>query len=85
MSWAAPWVLWLAVPVGVTLLAALWSWVRSRPRRAPDTAESMRSHTAYLDALGASTRTRRPSAPPPAPPPVTPSAPGPSHRGAEGG
>ena len=50
------WAFWLAVPVVVTLLAALWSWVRARPRRLPDTAESMRAHSAYLDALGASTR-----------------------------
>ncbi len=50
------WAFWLAVPVVVTLLAALWSWVRTRPRRLPDTAESMRAHSAYLDALGASTR-----------------------------
>ena len=61
MSWA----LWLAVPVAVTVLAALWSWLRSRPRKLPDTAESMRAHAAYLDALGASTRARTPSAPAP--------------------
>ena len=54
------WALWLAVPVVVTLLAALWSWVRSRPRRLPDTAESMRAHSAYLDALGASARAPAP-------------------------
>jgi hypothetical protein len=58
------WAWWLAVPVVVTLLAALWSWVRARPRRLPDTAESMRAHTAYLDALGASSRSRAPVAPP---------------------
>ncbi|WP_375481721.1 hypothetical protein [uncultured Jatrophihabitans sp.] len=57
------WALWLAVPVAVTVLAALWSWLRSRPRRLPDTAESMRAHSAYLDALGATTRAGTPPVP----------------------
>ena len=65
------WAVWLAVPVAVTVLAALWSWARSRPRRLPDTAASMRAHSAYLEALGASTRDRatspEPSPPGPAP------------------
>jgi hypothetical protein len=62
------WAVWLAVPVVATLLAALWTWLRSRPRRLPDTAASMRAHSAYLDALGETTRDRAAaSAPEPSP------------------
>jgi hypothetical protein len=49
------WALWLAVPVGATTLAALWSWVRGwRVRRAErplDTEAAVRAHSEYLDAL----------------------------------
>lgn len=75
MSWAV----WLAVPIVATLLAALWSWLRSRPRRLPDTAASMRAHSAYLDALGESTRDRAaatmPAASEPSPPEPSPHRP----------
>jgi hypothetical protein len=45
------WVLWLAIPAGVVVLAALLTWVRARPRRPPSVQEAMRAHEAYLDAL----------------------------------
>jgi hypothetical protein len=45
------WALWLAAPVLVTLVAALWSWWRGRPERVPDTHEAMQAHRDYLDAL----------------------------------
>lgn len=45
------WALWLAVPVVLTLLAALWTWWRGRPARVPGTSEAMRAHQDYLDAL----------------------------------
>jgi hypothetical protein len=45
------WAIWLAAPVVLTLLVACWVWVRSRPPRAPTTAEAMRAHRDYLDAL----------------------------------
>jgi hypothetical protein len=35
----------------VTLLAALLTWVRSRPRRVPTTQRAMQAHSEYLDAL----------------------------------
>jgi hypothetical protein len=49
------WALWLAVPVGATTLAALWSWWRGwRVRRAArplGTEATVRAHSDYLDAL----------------------------------
>jgi hypothetical protein len=49
------WALWLAVPVGATTLAALWSWLRGwwvrRAERPLDTEAAMRAHGQYLDAL----------------------------------
>ena len=48
---AVSWALWLAVPVAATLLAAIWSWLRHRPRRPPDTKQAMQAHADYLDAL----------------------------------
>ncbi len=45
------WAVWLAVPIVVTALAALWAWWRGRPRRAPTVREAMQAHRAYLDAL----------------------------------
>jgi hypothetical protein len=49
------WAIWLAVPVGATTLAALWSWLRGwRQRRAArplGTEAAMRAHSEYLDAL----------------------------------
>jgi len=48
------WALWLAVPIGATSLAALWTWwrgVRVRQAEQLDTAEAMRAHADYLAAL----------------------------------
>lgn len=60
------WALWLAVPVILTALAALASWWRSRPARRPKTAQAMRDHGAFLDALVQTARSkdRGPHAPP---------------------
>jgi hypothetical protein len=56
------WALWLAVPVGATTLAALWSWWRGwRVRRAArplGTAAAMREHEKYLAALVIPARSR---------------------------
>ncbi len=54
MSWA----LWLAVPVVVTLLAAVATWLRSRPRRTPGTRAAVRAHGDYLDALVQTARSK---------------------------
>ena len=58
--------MWLLIPVALTVLAALVTWVRARPRRLPGTGESMRAHGDYLDALAetARSRDRGPYAPP---------------------
>ncbi len=45
------WAIWLAVPFALTLLAALASWLRARPKREPNTRQAMRAHGDYLDAL----------------------------------
>ncbi|WP_460607103.1 hypothetical protein [Jatrophihabitans fulvus] len=45
------WMWWLSAPVFATVLAACWSWVRSRPKRRPTTDESLAEHRDYLDAL----------------------------------
>lgn len=50
------WAVWLAVPVVVTVLAAVWAWVRSRPAPTPGTDRSMRQHADYLDALAQTAR-----------------------------
>lgn len=50
--------MWLSVPVVATVLAALWSWVRSRPAPTPNTAESMQAHSEYLDALVQTARSK---------------------------
>jgi hypothetical protein len=52
------WALWLLIPVAVTVLAALGSWWRSRPKRAPSTAEAMRAHGDFLDALVQTARSK---------------------------
>jgi hypothetical protein len=52
------WVVWLLIPVALTVLAALVSWVRARPERAPGTGESMRAHGDYLDALSQTARSK---------------------------
>jgi hypothetical protein len=43
--------MWLLAPVAATVLAALGSWWRSRPKRPLTTHEAMRAHGEYLDAL----------------------------------
>ncbi|MCW2496638.1 hypothetical protein [Jatrophihabitans sp.] len=62
------WAMWLAVPIGTTILAALWSWWRGRRALAAqrlDTAGAMRAHQAYLDALTIPARSSaRPVTPP---------------------
>lgn len=49
------WALWLAVPVGATALAALWSWWRGyrvrRANRPLGTEAAVRAHSDFLDAL----------------------------------
>jgi hypothetical protein len=49
------WAIWLAVPVGATTLAALWSWWRGwlvrRADRPLETEAAMRQHSDYLAAL----------------------------------
>ncbi|HVU91233.1 MAG TPA: hypothetical protein VHC23_03300 [Jatrophihabitans sp.] len=47
MSWAV----WLLIPVVLTSLAAIGSWLRHRPPRPPDTERAMREHSEFLDAL----------------------------------
>jgi hypothetical protein len=54
MSWA----LWLLAPVTATVLAAIGSWWRSRPKRALSTDEAMRAHSDYLDALVQTARSK---------------------------
>jgi hypothetical protein len=38
------------------VLAAVWSWLRSRPSLALDTDQSMQAHSDYLDALARTAR-----------------------------
>ena len=49
------WAIWLAAPVVATMLAAVWAWFRGwrvrRAARPPSTEQSVREHSAYLDAL----------------------------------
>jgi cytochrome c-type biogenesis protein CcmH/NrfF len=52
------WALWLAVPVAVTVLAAVFTWLRGRPRRTPGTRDTMRAHDDYLDALTQTARSK---------------------------
>jgi hypothetical protein len=44
------------VPVVATVLAALGSWWRGRPKRSPTTRKAMRAHGEFLDALVESAR-----------------------------
>lgn len=53
------WAVWLGVPAVATALAAVWTWLRSRPARTPSTADAMKAHSDYLDALSADARGRR--------------------------
>jgi hypothetical protein len=50
--------MWLAIPVVVTVLAALASWWRARPKRALTTPEAMRAHGDFLDALAETARAK---------------------------
>jgi hypothetical protein len=52
------WALWLLVPVGVTVCAAVGSWLRSRPARPLSAREAMRAHDQFLDALVQPARAR---------------------------
>ncbi|MEO9139467.1 MAG: hypothetical protein ABI345_10420 [Jatrophihabitans sp.] len=52
------WVLWLAPPVVATVLAACWSWLRSRPKPIPSTPQSVQAHSDYLDALAQTARSK---------------------------
>ena len=52
------WAWWLSGPVFATALAAGWSWLRSRPAPLPDTDRSMQQHSAYLDALVQTARSK---------------------------
>jgi hypothetical protein len=45
------WAVWLSIPVAATLLAAMGSWLRGRPKKTPTTDEAMRAHEEFLDAL----------------------------------
>jgi hypothetical protein len=50
------WAIWLLAPVVATVLAAIGSWWRSRPKRPMTTSEAMRAHGEFLDALAEATR-----------------------------
>jgi hypothetical protein len=45
------WALWLALPAAATVLAAIGSWWRSRPKRTLTTHEAMQAHDQFLHAL----------------------------------
>lgn len=51
------WLFWLAVPVVLTLITAVFTWWRGRPPRGPrGVGESVRAHQQFLDALGQAPR-----------------------------
>jgi len=52
------WAVWLAVPVVATLLAAAWTWLRSRPAKPLTTSQAMQEHGNYLDALVETARSK---------------------------
>jgi hypothetical protein len=52
------WAVWLGVPVVATLLAAAWTWLRSRPAPPLTTTEAMHAHGVYLDALVETARSK---------------------------
>lgn len=60
------WAVWLLIPIAVTAVAAVGSWLRHRPARPPDTARAMREHGEFLDALVRSARARDRGPQPPA-------------------
>ncbi|MDT4914722.1 MAG: hypothetical protein QOC66_3850 [Pseudonocardiales bacterium] len=61
------WAVWLLIPVVVTMLAAVGSWLRARPARTPNTQQAMQAHGEFLDALSqtAQSKERGLQAPPP--------------------
>jgi hypothetical protein len=52
------WAVWLLIPVVLTVLAALASWLRSRPPRTPNTQQAMQAHDEFLDALTRTAQSR---------------------------
>jgi hypothetical protein len=58
MSRTVTWAVWLLIPVAVTALAAVGSWLRHRPARPPDTSRAMREHGEFLDALVQTARSK---------------------------
>lgn len=52
MSWAV----WLLIPVAVTVLAALASWLRARPARKLTTRQAIQAHDEFLAALAQATK-----------------------------
>ncbi len=52
------WAVWLSIPVAATVLAAIGSWWRSRPKRSLSTLEAMRAHDDFLDALAQTARSK---------------------------
>jgi hypothetical protein len=52
------WIVWLLIPVVVTVVVAGLSWFRSRPVRRLDTRGAMRAHADYLDALVETARSK---------------------------
>lgn len=52
------WAVWLSIPVAATVLAAIGSWLRARPKKVPTTDEAMRAHGAFLDALVQTARSK---------------------------
>lgn len=48
--------MWLLVPVAATVLAALGTWWRARPKRPPRTHEAMQEHDEFLAALARAPR-----------------------------
>jgi hypothetical protein len=57
-SRSVTWAVWLAIPVVLTALAAVFAWLRNRPPRPVDTARAMREHGEYLDALVRTARSK---------------------------
>jgi hypothetical protein len=45
------WAVWLLIPVVLTVVAALASWLRARPARTPNTQQAMQAHGEFLEAL----------------------------------
>ncbi len=60
------WAVWLLIPVAVTVLAAIASWLRARPARTLNTEQAMQAHGEFLDALVQTARAKDsgPLAPP---------------------